>query len=44
MLTNTSIQSRCLIIEEQALITMSVEAYLEDAGFEVQTVTSIAQA
>ncbi len=44
MLINTSIQSRCLIIEDQALIAMSVEAYLEDAGFEVQTVTSIAQA
>jgi|SRR5919107_5789583 DNA-binding NtrC family response regulator len=44
MLTNTSIPSRCLIIEDQALIAMSVEAYLEDAGFEVQTVTSIAQA
>ena len=33
-----------MIIEDQALIAMSVEAYLEDAGFEVQTVTSIAQA
>jgi DNA-binding NtrC family response regulator len=44
MLTNTSIPSRCLIIEDQVLIAMSVEAYLEDAGFEVQTVTSIAQA
>jgi DNA-binding NtrC family response regulator len=44
MLTNTSIPSRCLIVEDQALIAMSVDAYLEDAGFEVQTVTSVAQA
>ncbi len=41
---STPIQPRCLIIEDQALIAMSVEAYLEDVGFEVQTVTSIAQA
>jgi DNA-binding NtrC family response regulator len=44
MVMNTSLQSRCLIIEDQALIAMSVEAYLEDMGFEVQTVASIAQA
>jgi DNA-binding NtrC family response regulator len=44
MLTDISIQSRCLIIEDQALIAMSVEAYLEDVGFEVETVTSIMQA
>ena len=44
MVMNKSLQSRCLIIEDQALIAMSVEAYLEDVGFEVQTVTSIAQA
>jgi DNA-binding NtrC family response regulator len=43
MVTNTSLQSRCLIIEDQALIAMSVEAYLEDVGFAVQTVTSITQ-
>ena len=43
-LTNTVIPSHCLIIEDQAFIAMSVEAYLEDAGFEVQTVASIAQA
>jgi DNA-binding response OmpR family regulator len=44
MVMNTTLQSHCLIIEDQALIAMSVEAYLEDMGFEVQTVTSIAQA
>jgi DNA-binding NtrC family response regulator len=44
MLTNTVIPARCLIIEDQALIAMSVEAYLEDSGFDVQTVTSVAQA
>jgi DNA-binding NtrC family response regulator len=38
------IQPCCLIIEDQTLIAMSVEAYLEDVGFEVQTVTSGAQA
>jgi DNA-binding NtrC family response regulator len=43
MVMNTSLQSRCLIIEDQALIAMSVEAYLEDMGFEVQTVASVAQ-
>jgi DNA-binding NtrC family response regulator len=43
MVTNTSLQSRCLIIEDQALIAMSVEGYLEDVGFEVQTVASVAQ-
>jgi DNA-binding NtrC family response regulator len=43
MVTNASLQSRCLIIEDQALIAMSVEAYLEDVGFEVQTVASVAQ-
>jgi DNA-binding NtrC family response regulator len=43
MVTNTALQSRCLIIEDQALIAMSVEAYLEDMGFEVQTVASVAQ-
>ncbi len=37
------IQSPCLIIEDQALIAMSVEAYLEDVGFDVQTVASMAQ-
>jgi DNA-binding NtrC family response regulator len=44
MLTNTVIPAHCLIIEDQALIAMSVEAYLEDAGFAVQTVTSTVQA
>lgn len=40
----TSTVPHCLIIEDQALIAMSVEAYLEDVGFEVQTAASIAQA
>ena len=44
MVMSTPIQPRCLIIEDQALIAMSVEAYLEDMGFEVQTLTSGAQA
>jgi DNA-binding NtrC family response regulator len=41
---STSVQTRCLIIEDQALIAMGVEALLEDVGFAVQTATSIAQA
>lgn len=28
-------QIRCMIVEDQALIGMSLEAFLEDAGFEV---------
>jgi DNA-binding response OmpR family regulator len=28
-------QRRCMIVEDQALIGMSLEAFLEDAGFEV---------
>jgi DNA-binding response OmpR family regulator len=44
MMAHTSAQPRLLIVEDQALIAMSVEAYLEDVGFEVQTVTSLAQA
>jgi DNA-binding response OmpR family regulator len=28
-------QTRCMIVEDQALIGMSLEAFLEDAGFEV---------
>ena len=28
-------QPRCMIVEDQALIGMSLEAFLEDAGFEV---------
>ena len=34
----------CLIVEDQVLIAMSVEAYLEDEGFDVETVTSASQA
>jgi DNA-binding response OmpR family regulator len=38
-------QTRCMIVEDQALIGMSLEAFLEDAGFEVAGVfTSKAQA
>jgi DNA-binding response OmpR family regulator len=29
------IQTRCMIVEDQALIGMSLEAFLEDAGFAV---------
>jgi DNA-binding NtrC family response regulator len=44
MMAHTSAQPRLLIVDDQALIAMSVEAYLEDMGFEVQALTSIAQA
>jgi DNA-binding NtrC family response regulator len=44
MVMSTPIQPQCLIIEDQALIAMGIETYLEDVGFEVQTVGSIAQA
>jgi DNA-binding NtrC family response regulator len=37
-------QPHCIIVEDQALIAMSIAAYLEDEGFEVQTVASIVQA
>ena len=37
-------QLRCLIVEDQALIAMSIETYLEDAGMSVQTVASVAEA
>ena len=30
--------TRCMIVEDQALIGMSLEAFLEDAGFEVAVV------
>jgi DNA-binding NtrC family response regulator len=30
---DTILQSSCLIVEDQALIGMAIEAYLEDAGF-----------
>jgi DNA-binding NtrC family response regulator len=36
-------QPRCLIVEDQALIAMSIETYLEEAGIAVQTVASIAE-
>jgi DNA-binding NtrC family response regulator len=37
-------QPRCLVIEDQALIAMSIESYLEEVGIAVQTVASIAEA
>jgi DNA-binding NtrC family response regulator len=37
-------RSRCLVIEDQILIAMSIETYLEEAGIAVQMVTSIAEA
>ncbi|WP_262270443.1 response regulator [Microvirga yunnanensis] len=37
-------QPCCLVIEDQALIAMSIETYLEDAGIAVQTVGSLAEA
>jgi DNA-binding NtrC family response regulator len=36
-------QPRCLIVEDQTLIAMSIETYLEEAGIAVQTVASIAE-
>ena len=36
-------QPRCLIVEDQALIAMSIETYLEEAGIAVHTVASIAE-
>jgi DNA-binding response OmpR family regulator len=33
--TDAVAKTRCLIVEDQALIGMSIEAYLEDMGFEV---------
>ena len=44
MIAHTSVQPYCVIIEDQALIAMSLEAYFEDVGFAVHTLTSIAQA
>ena len=35
MKANSMPQTRCMIVEDQALIGMSLEAFLEDAGFEV---------
>ena len=44
MIAHTFVQPYCVIIEDQALIAMSLEAYFEDVGFAVHTLTSIAQA
>jgi DNA-binding NtrC family response regulator len=38
------VQPRCLIAEDQALIAMSIEAYLEDANIAAHTVGSVAEA
>jgi DNA-binding NtrC family response regulator len=32
---NTSSQSRCLLVEDQALIGMALEAYLEEVGMQI---------
>ena len=37
-------QPRCLILEDQVLIALSIETYLEEAGIVVQTVVSLAEA
>ena len=37
-------QPCCLVIEDQALIAISIETYLKDAGMVVQTVGSLAEA
>lgn len=37
-------QPSCLVVEDQALIAMSIETYLEEVGIVVQTVASIAEA
>jgi DNA-binding response OmpR family regulator len=42
--SNTPHRSTCLIVEDQALIGMAIEAYLEDAGFEPAFVSSGRQA
>ena len=44
MSTETKYQPHCLVIEDQTLIAMSIETYLEDAGIAVQTVPSMAEA
>ena len=44
MSRDTSDQSCCLIIEDQALIAMLIENCLEDFGMTVQTVSSMAEA
>jgi DNA-binding NtrC family response regulator len=41
---DTILQSSCLIVEDQALIGMAIEAYLEDAGFVPALVSSEDQA
>jgi DNA-binding NtrC family response regulator len=37
-------QPRCLVVEDQTLIAMSIETYLEEAGIAVQMVASSAEA
>jgi DNA-binding NtrC family response regulator len=44
MSTEVTDQHRCLVVEDQTLIAMSIETYLEEAGIVVQTVASLAEA
>jgi DNA-binding NtrC family response regulator len=44
MSTEMTDQPRCLVVEDQVLIAMSIETYLEEAGIAVQTVAAIAEA
>ncbi|WP_457093081.1 hypothetical protein [Microvirga sp. P5_D2] len=37
-------QLRCLVVEDQILIAMSIETYLEDVGIAAQSVGSMAEA
>jgi DNA-binding NtrC family response regulator len=37
-------QPRCLVVEDQTLIAMSIETYLEEAGIAVQTVAAVTEA
>ncbi|WP_201835041.1 response regulator [Microvirga zambiensis] len=44
MSTEINDHPRCLVIEDQTLIAMSIETYLEEAGIGVETVSSMAEA
>ena len=41
---NGTERPHCLVVEDQALIALSIEAYLEDAGFSVATCGSAQEA
>jgi DNA-binding response OmpR family regulator len=43
-MSDASLGSSCLIVEDQALIGMAIEAYLEDAGFVPALVSSGSEA